>query len=136
MNRVASRLNQNLAEKLRDRKLTFQHWRVLAVLYRDDGQTLTRLVEWTVIPQSTLSRLIDRMVAARLVARRPARGADSRFVEVWLSEKGRQIYEEIVPLAVAEHEKALAGFSAKEVARLDATLRQMMQNLGIGRATP
>jgi DNA-binding MarR family transcriptional regulator len=131
LNRVVSRLNQNLAEKLRAHRLTFQHWRVLAALYRADGQTLSELVEWTVVPQSTLSRLVDRMVAARLVLRRPARREDSRFIEVWLSDKGRLVYEEIVPLALAEHETALAGFSAEEAARFSAALRRMMRNLGI-----
>jgi DNA-binding MarR family transcriptional regulator len=131
MNRVVARLNQNLAERLRAHRLTFQHWRVLAALYRADGATLGRLVEWTVIPQSTLSRLVDRMAAARLVVRRPARNADSRFVEVWLTEKGRQTYEQIVPLALAEHAAALDGFAPEDVALLAAALRRMMRNLGI-----
>jgi DNA-binding MarR family transcriptional regulator len=134
MNRIVSRLNQNLAEKLRSRRLTFQHWRVLAALYRSDGQTLTQLVDWTVIPQSTLSRLVDRMAGARLVERKPARRADSRFVEVWLTAKGREVYEAIVPLALAEHEAALAGLSAEEIAVLARMLRRVMKNLGIGPA--
>jgi DNA-binding MarR family transcriptional regulator len=131
MNRIVSRLNQNLAEKLRARRLTFQHWRVLAALYRSDGETLSQLVEWTVIPQSTLSRLVDRMTQARLVVRKPARRTDSRFIEVWLTDKGREVYEEIVPLALSEHEAALDGLSAEEVAALAATLRRVMTNLGI-----
>jgi DNA-binding MarR family transcriptional regulator len=131
MNRIVSRLNQNLAEKLRARRLTFQHWRVLAALYRSDGETLSRLVEWTVIPQSTLSRLVDRMTQARLVVRKPARRTDSRFIEVWLTDKGREVYEEIVPLALSEHEAALDALSTEEVAALAATLRRVMTNLGI-----
>ncbi|MBX6369171.1 MAG: MarR family transcriptional regulator [Rhodospirillales bacterium] len=134
MNRIVSRLNQNLAEKLRSRRLTFQHWRVLAALYRSDGQTLSELVEWTVIPQSTLSRLVGRMAAARLVVRRPARRADSRFVEVWLTDRGRDVYEDIVPLALGEHAAALEGLSAEEVRLLAAMLRRVMRNLGIGPA--
>jgi DNA-binding MarR family transcriptional regulator len=132
MNRIVSRLNQNLADKLRARRLTFQHWRVLAALYRSDGQTMSELVEWTVIPQSTLSRLIDRMAGARLLMRRHARRADSRFIEVWLTEKGRETYEEIVPLALSENDAALAGLTAQEVAALVATLRRVMETLGIG----
>jgi DNA-binding MarR family transcriptional regulator len=135
MNRIVSRLNQNLAEKLRSRRLTFQHWRVLAALYRSDGQTLSQLVEWTVIPQSTLSRLIDRMAGARLVVRKPARRADSRFIEVWLTDKGREVYEEIVPLALGEHAAALDGLTAQEAAAFAAILRRVMENLGIGGKT-
>jgi DNA-binding MarR family transcriptional regulator len=131
VNRVASRLNQNLAEKLRGRGLTFQHWRVLAALYRADGSTLGQLAETTVIPQSTLSRLVDRMARARLLLRRPARGGDGRFVEVWLSERGREVYAEIVPLALAEHEALLAGFAPEEAARIAVILHRMMRNLGI-----
>jgi DNA-binding MarR family transcriptional regulator len=131
MNRIVSRLNQNLTEKLRARRLTFQHWRVLAALYRRDGQTMSELVEWTVIPQSTLSRLVDRMAGARLVMRKPTQRADFRFVEVWLTEKGRETYEAIVPLALDENDAAFAGLTAQEVAALVATLRRVMANLGI-----
>jgi MarR family transcriptional regulator, organic hydroperoxide resistance regulator len=131
MNRVTSRLNQNLSERLRPRKLTFQHWRVLAVLYRRDGLTLGALAEATVVPQSTLSRLVDRMVRDGLLARRAARQRDSRFVEVWLTQEGRRAYEAIVPLALAEHEAALRGFSAAETASVEAALRKMLANLGV-----
>ena len=47
MNRLVSRLNQNLGERLRRRGHSFQEWRVLAVLAADDGITLSQLAEAT-----------------------------------------------------------------------------------------
>jgi hypothetical protein len=37
------------------------------------------------------------MAGARLVMRRPAQRTDCRFIEVWLTDSGRELYEEIVP---------------------------------------
>ncbi len=45
MNRLVSRLNRNLDTKLRRQRLTFQHWRVLAVLTAHDPSTVSALAE-------------------------------------------------------------------------------------------
>ena len=78
------------------------------------------------------------MLARRLFLYTPANPQNplvSRFIEVWLTDKGREVYEEIVPLALSEHEAALDGLSAEEVAALAATLRRVMKNLGIDGAS-
>ncbi len=131
MNRVVSRLNQNLAERLRRRRLTFAHWRVLAVLYVRDGLAVGELAELTVIPQSTLSRLLERMERAGLLDRRSSE-RDSRRVEAWLTTRGQTIYREILPIALTLHHDSVRGFTAQEVAALTAAVRRMLGNLGIG----
>ncbi len=131
MNRLVSRLNQNLGEQLRRRRLTFAHWRVLAVLFVHDGLAVGELAELTVIPQSTLSRLLERMERANLLERRPA-AHDQRRVEAWLTARGRATYHDILPLALAEHHAALRNFTPDDVAALTAAVRRMLSNVGVG----
>ena len=131
MNRLVSRLNRNLDAKLRRRRLTFEHWRVLAVLTAHDRSTVSVLAELAVIPQATLSRLLARMGERGLVRRSMSR-RDSRLVEVRLTPKGRSLYEEIVPLAVEEYRAAVVGFRPQEIEWLMAAMRRMQGNVGLG----
>jgi DNA-binding MarR family transcriptional regulator len=127
MNRLVARLNQNLSEDLRKRGFTFQDWRVLAVLAAHEGANLTELAEATVIPQPSVSRLAANLAKRGYVARQNGK-TDSRTVHLFITPKGRAIYEKMRPLAVAEYRAAMKGFSAKECEDLRTALLRMMKN--------
>lgn len=127
MNRLLARLNQNLSEDLRKRGFTFQDWRVLAVLAAHEGANLTELAEAAVIPQPSVSRLAANLAKRGYVARENGK-TDSRNVHLFITPKGRAIYEKMRPLAVAEYRAAMKGFSAKEYEDLRVALLRMMKN--------
>lgn len=127
MNRLVARLNQNLSEDLRKRGFTFQDWRVLAVLAAHEGANLTELAEATVIPQPSVSRLAANLARRGYVARENGK-TDSRNVHLFITAKGRAVYDKMRPLAVAEYRAAMKGFSAKEYEDLRGALLRMMKN--------
>ena len=127
MNRLVARLNQNLADELRKRGFTFQDWRVLAVLAAHHGANLTELAEATVIPQPSVSRRAANLCKRGFVTRRNGR-KDSRVVQLFITPKGRAIYNRMLPLAVAEYRAAMKGFSGEEYERLRLSLQRMMTN--------
>ena len=127
MNRVTARMNQNLADNLRKRGFTFQDWRVLAVLAAHEGTNLTELAEATVIPQPSVSRLAANLAKRGYVARENGK-TDSRNVQLFITPKGRAVYDKMLPLAVAEYRAAMKGFSVKEYANLRGALLRMMKN--------
>lgn len=134
MNRVAGRLNQELAVRLRPHRLTFQHWRVLLVLAGRDGRNMTELADGTAIPQSTLSRLIDRMQRVGLVARRVAAN-DSRVVEVALTPAGRDTFAAILPVAQGVYRDAVRGVDDSGIRKFMEMLRTMGRNSGAAAGT-
>lgn len=127
MNRLIARMNQNLADDLRESGFTFQDWRVLAVLAVHEGANLTELAEATVIPQPSVSRLAANLAKRGYVARENGK-TDSRNVHLFITPTGRAIYDKMRPLAVAEYRAAMKGFSAKEYADLRGALLRMMKN--------
>ena len=127
MNRLLARLNQNLSEDLRKRGFTFQDWRVLAVLAVHEGANLTELAEAAVIPQPSVSRLAANLARRGYVTRENGK-TDSRNVHLFITPKGRSVYEKMRPLAVAEYRAAMKGFSAKEYEDLRSALLRMMKN--------
>lgn len=127
MNRVIAQANAKLAAKLADLGLTFQNWRVLLVLSQRGALPVMELARQTVVPQSTLSRVLARMERDGLVARSGGNG-DGRVVEVRLSDAGMAAFEKAFPLSVEEEERLLAGFTAAERRAILGVLKRMRVN--------
>jgi len=130
MNRLVSRLNQDLGYRLRRGGHSFQDWRILAVLAAHDGITLSQLAEAAVIPQPTVSRLVARLERKGFLRRHP-RPRDSRFIEARITSRGRAAYRKMLPLAVEEYRRAVASFDQTETDWLKRATLRMLGNVGI-----
>lgn len=110
----------------RARGLRVPEWRVLACLGDEDGQMVTRLAQLSLMEQSRLTRVIERMVERGLVRREGCAG-DRRRVHVWLTDEGRALAEDLVAEA-RRHEAALmARMGSTDAAQLKALLRRLGQ---------
>lgn len=130
LRQVAERLSRSLSESLKP----FQHpanvYRVLIALERRGAVPIGELAEETLIDASTLSRAVDRMEEQGLVKHGPG-GTDGRTVMVDITEPGRQLFHEILPVASAQYEWSIRSIPAKNLAVLQATLKQMLANLKV-----
>ena len=70
--------------------LTYPQYLAMALLWRDDGQTVGQLGERLFLESNTLTPLIKRLEAAGLVTRTRDK-ADERVVRVSLTEAGRAL---------------------------------------------
>jgi len=130
LNRLVAQLNQNLGERLRKRGYSFQEWRILAVLAAHDGITLSQLADATVIPQPSVSRLVAHLERRGFLERKLA-ARDSRYVEAWISARGRAAYRRMLPLAIDEYLRAVATFDKRENKWLLEATTRMIDNVGI-----
>ncbi|MFQ5535315.1 MAG: MarR family winged helix-turn-helix transcriptional regulator [Sphingomonadales bacterium] len=103
-------------------------WRVLAVLHARDRRSIGELAAYTVMDQSTLSRVIDQMERDGLVERRQGR-LDSRVVEVHILEAGNKAFDTILPKAMREMDFALKNFSEEERQALFRLLHKILDNI-------
>ncbi len=127
-NRITNRLNQNLLRDLKPLNVGVPRWRVLAVLTAGDGRNMGELSAYTVIEQSSLSRVIDQMARDGLVKRRPNR-EDHRIVEVYLTAAGRALFDVIFPLALSHANAAIKGLSNAQMHTLTQLLHQVLDNI-------
>ena len=81
--------------------------RALTVLNDQEGANLVQLAEGMRVTVSTASRLVDRLVAARLADRRPS-PFTRREISLSLSEQGRAILERYDAIRLAELRARLA----------------------------
>ena len=83
---------------LADKNLTTRQFGVLNTLARYGGMTQTELAERTSSDKSTLGEMVIRMRARGLLTRK--RGADKRSIEIALTDNGRRLVLDVLPVVV------------------------------------
>lgn len=101
---------------------------VLLQLWMQDGQTQSELVERTQVEPPTVTKMLTRMEAARLVERRRD-PQDARVSRVYLTEQGRALEDSVSAAVLGTDEQMLRGFTLEERLLLRRMLMQMLGNL-------
>ena len=125
---ILARRTRAINARLRPHGVDYTRWRVLAVLQEHSGATMGRLADLTSVDRTTLTRTLGLMEKAGLVIRRERKN-DRRSLAISLTAKGRRMFARILPLTLAETDRALTGFSLEEIESLRDRLRRMADNL-------
>ena len=97
---------------------------MLLFLWARDGLSQAELSRLVAIEPPTMVRTIDRMVRDGLVTRMPD-SDDGRLSRIHLTERGRSLRDELVPLAMAVNGAILERLTASE----GRTLRRLLTKL-------
>jgi DNA-binding MarR family transcriptional regulator len=114
-NRMLSELRRRLAHDC-----TLPRFDLLANLEREDGQTLAALSRRMLVTAGNLTGLVDRAERDGVVERRPD-PSDRRLSRVFLTSRGRELVQGLIP-AHAQHVSELLSM-------LDATERRELRRL-------
>ena len=125
---ILARRTRAINARLRAYGLDYSRWRVLAVLQEHSGTTMGQLADLTSVDRTTLTRTLGLMEEARLVARQE-RESDRRSLVISLTPKGQRIFARILPLTLAETDRALTGFTSAEIGALRDQLKRIADNL-------
>lgn len=125
---IAEGLGQRFRTVLKPHGVTVRRWRILMVLMTSGPCNMTELRNKSLIEQSALSRVVDQMERDNLVTRRP-KFEDNRIIEVFLTDKGRQSYFELIPAARTYADSIVEGMPSRERQALLKSLKKILQNL-------
>ena len=132
LGRLVSYLRSNLVthldDALEDKELTSAQYIVVVLLARGKVNTLAELCEHMMYDRGAMSRLISRLEDKGLVAKKQS-VEDRRSTLLCLTEKGQQLYPEILPTVNDIYRKALTGFSGDEQKQLASLLFRAIHNL-------
>ncbi len=112
--------------------LKVPEWRLMAVLGERASATQRELCEATAMDKVTVNRATKALEDRGLIGRAP-NAADGRSHHLALTNTGRELYDQIVPLALsveAELEKILGSGEAKALETMLAQLRARVAELG------
>ncbi|WP_417479969.1 MarR family winged helix-turn-helix transcriptional regulator [Maricaulis maris] len=97
--------------------LTVWEWRVIALLGEAEPMTAQSLSDIAAMDKVSVSRAVKALVERGLVVR-AERASDRRSRDLRLTNPGRALYLEIVPVALGAEADLLDGLDAEEVAIL------------------
>lgn len=105
--------------------LSIPEWRVIAVLGRFPGLSAVEVAERTLMDKVAVSRAVTKLINSGRVNRQIA-DADRRRSILRLSAEGRQVHDEIAPLALKFEEDLLHGLSEDEIQTLSVIMERLL----------
>ncbi len=115
--------------------ISVPEWRVIAMLGQHRTLTSKEIGSRTSMHKTMVSRAVTDLERHGLLSRLPNR-ADKREAFLSLTEQGRRIYTEIVPLARDYAARLTAGLSAADQAAFDRILALLRERSGVVFAPP
>jgi MarR family transcriptional regulator, organic hydroperoxide resistance regulator len=128
VNYLAKLFSQILTASLAPHGVYPGQWGVLLFLWVQDGQTQRELSRQVAIDEASMVRSIDRMERDGLV-QRVRNEHDRRQINIFLTEKGRGLRDQLVPCALAGNAVATQSFTGEEQNQLSALLHRMIASL-------
>ncbi|MCB0593747.1 MAG: MarR family transcriptional regulator [Lewinellaceae bacterium] len=108
--------------------LSVDQWVVLKQISENNGSSQVEIGSSTVKDAPTTTRIIDQLVGKNLVSKQ-LDPEDRRRYMVFVTEKGRQLIERLIPVVQEYRQVPLQGFSATEQKQLISLLQRMLKNL-------
>ncbi len=126
--RAAGRYNAALDAALAPLGLDQALWRLLMVVHEYPGASLSDLLGHAVLPQSTITRRLQRLERAGLLKRR-ARADDARVLHLELTAAGAAVRARSLALVSGIFRQALAGIGESSLDRWVRVLIAIEANL-------
>jgi len=125
---IARQLRKHFDQSVALVGVTRSQWTVIAVTARHPGATQRMIANALEITEVSAGRLIDRLCADGLLERRP-KDDDRRAHAVFLTEAGKAITSRLGEIARENEDVAFAGFKDEDLARLNALLDAISENV-------
>lgn len=123
---VERRLSAALAADLAREKVTLDQWRVVAHLSTSEGRSMRQIGACVVLPAPTLTKVVDRLVAANIVHRRHD-PVDRRRVLVLLTPQGMQLRRRLEKITEKHEEKLRQSLGKSGLDQLNVLLVRLAQ---------
>lgn len=122
---VSNHVSQAFALKLEATGVTVAEWVVLRQLYGSEPMAPSDLAASLGLTRGAVSKLVERLVAKRLVSRRD-RSDDRRYQSIALTAAGTRIVPSLAALADRNDEQFFSPLTAAEREALVATLQKLV----------
>lgn len=129
---IAEAWNDRTDQWLRERRITFTQYRAIILLSEGERKTLSQLSQGLSRTRCAITGLVDRLEEKGLVKRKRSR-KDRRLVYVALTEKGRELAEELKEKVLPEisrmGERVMEALTEREVSALFNALGKLSEGI-------
>lgn len=128
LNRTSATYIDAMTDSLKSYNMDQPSWRVLMLLGDKNPSSVGDLSRRSVTRISTITRVLNRMEKEGLVMRKPF-PEDNRVIEVFITDKGKEILEDLKFLAARVYQKAFDGIPEEDAISFTNILIRMRENL-------
>lgn len=123
--KVRQKLVDNADKELAPSELTFAQVIVLLKLSNGSARTPGDFCRSLDYDPGSMTRLLDRIENKGFI-KRVRSAEDRRSVELELTEKGKELCPQLIPIMVDLNNRLLSGFSSSEVRTLEELLKRVL----------
>lgn len=120
-------LAKSLQARLAKHSIRFGHWAILRILWATEGLTQKELSEEAGVMASTIFGALKTMDEQGLIERRLEDG-NRKKVHIYLTRKGRDLREVLVPLAEEVNEIAVRDIALDDLEATRCSLLRIIRN--------
>jgi DNA-binding MarR family transcriptional regulator len=124
---VNKRLEDELEERLRPAGVPIEQLRILELLQNSDGRSMGDLAQRALIEQTTLTKIIDRMVSDGLVYRTPDPN-DRRRVLIRLATGGKALFKRLDRITISQQDRLEKRIPPAKMEELRRLLTEIMDS--------
>jgi DNA-binding MarR family transcriptional regulator len=127
--RTSRAIIKRLTKKFTDAgfDVSYEQWSILIHLYRRDGLTQQELSKLAVKDKASITRLLNVLEKKNIVLRIPDR-SDKRSKLVYLTNKAKELKEDLIGLVEEMLREAEMGISFEEMEQCRTTLNKIFSN--------
>ena len=108
--------------------ISMDQWLVLGPIWENEGISHKEISEYSLKDKTSVTKIIDTLEKKNLVVRVPDQ-LDHRIKRVVLSNKGKKLFLEVIPVMELTRNQLREGITEKEVELLRSVLSKIYKNL-------
>ncbi|WP_110954990.1 MarR family winged helix-turn-helix transcriptional regulator [Anaerosinus massiliensis] len=128
LNKVNTKLKNELLQRLKDHDITPEQWAILSCLWEREGVTPKDLADMTFKDKPNTNRILEKLAIKGLVVRK-THPVDKRAFQIYLTDSGRTLREQLIPKVTNLLDKATIGLEKQKVLELKKMLNQIYENI-------
>ncbi|MCG7408748.1 MarR family transcriptional regulator [Paenibacillus sp. ACRRX] len=128
VHRADLKLNNYYQKVVNPFDITVDQWEILVVLWENEGITQKELAERLCKDQTNIARMLFKLEKKSFIYR-VTHETDRRSLRVYLTDKGRDVKEEILAPSIEAYQKTIEGLSEEEVETFRRILSVMYNNV-------
>lgn len=122
------KITQHLTQKFQGYGITSEQWSVLQTLTEEDGITQAELSRRTEKDPTNVTRILDQLERKELI-RREANKGDRRSFLIHVTESGRSLSQELLPVEIEFTKSYLQDLTEEELTLLRRAFQKINSRL-------
>ncbi|MBI5680304.1 MAG: MarR family transcriptional regulator [Methanobacterium sp.] len=121
-------VKRKLQNKLKKHNISLDQWIILSIIYQSEGSNQKKLAELAHRDRAAITRILNILEYKELIDRKNSYH-DRREFLIYLTDKGKDLYEETSKIMSQNAQEIKSIFSKSELEQFNSLLNKLSSNL-------